>query len=458
MRGSSIGRCCRRLWADQAEATVGARSALLPFPLVPSADSQPVTRMTTQTAGKFDAEAFLRNTHVWGAAIGIALQPISTATGNIGFGIALACALPRLSRAKVDLADLMRRGWMRLLLAWLAWSLISLAWSPDRAFGVEQFRCTRVLLWIPVLWPIRKEWRTLVGAILAGTTATALLQASQVALGWLVSRYGTGAGLTTPTQTGLWAAVALSFWLILTVSAGLGAAIAATPLAALAGVSLVWSATRASVLGLMVELLLANVVLALTTRGWLMRAAMRFAVGAVILGAAIIFAGPHLQNKVNQAFMQARESLQPSSGVTSEVRLAMWKAALEGFRQSPISGIGIGGIPSVMERTNVSTPSMDLRTTRMIHSTYIQALVETGIVGLGLLLCFMALLFRDVLRGLRGQPLLVANFGALVVWFVAAAFDGYQQSGGFLTVGAILIPLALADTLRPGERASAQPD
>jgi hypothetical protein len=27
---------------------------------------------------------------------------------------------------------------------------------------------------------------------------------------------------------------------------------------------------------------------------------------------------------------------------------------------------------------------------------------------------------------------------------VAAAFDGFQQSGGFLTVGAILIPLALA--------------
>jgi hypothetical protein len=55
-----------------------------------------------------------------------------------------------------------------------------------------------------------------------------------------------------------------------------------------------------------------------------------------------------------------------------------------------------------------------------------------------------------VLRGLRGQPLLVASFGALVVWFVAAAFDGYHQSGGFLSVGAILIPLALsATTQRP---------
>jgi hypothetical protein len=28
------------------------------------------------------------------------------------------------------------------------------------------------------------------------------------------------------------------------------------------------------------------------------------------------------------------------------------------------------------------------------------------------------------------------------VWFVAAAFDGYQQSGGLLTVGAICMALA----------------
>jgi O-antigen ligase len=79
-----------------------------------------------------------------------------------------------------------------------------------------------------------------------------------------------------------------------------------------------------------------------------------------------------------------------------------------------------------------------------------QILTETGLIGLGLFAAFMALLFRDVLRSVWERPMLVASFGALVVWFVAAAFDGYQQSGGFLTVGAILIPLALsATTERP---------
>jgi O-antigen ligase len=110
----------------------------------------------------------------------------------------------------------------------------------------------------------------------------------------------------------------------------------------------------------------------------------------------------------------------------------------------------MGGIPSIAATTAVTNPQLDMRTVTMIHSTYIQILTETGLIGLGLFAAFMTLLFRDVLRSVWERPMLVASFGALVVWFVAAAFDGYQQSGGFLTVGAILIPLALsATTERP---------
>jgi O-antigen ligase len=401
--------------------------------------------MTTQTVGKFDAEAFLRNMHVWGAAIGIALQPISTATGNIGFGIAVACTLPRTLRVMTPLRELMRQGWMRLLLAWLAWSWLSLSWSPDRAFGIEQYRATRVLLWIPLLWPIRNEWKLLVGAILAGTTLMALGQASQVRFSWPEPKYGMGSGWTTPTQTGLWAAVALSFWLIITVSTRLSVAFTTLPLAALSGLGLVWSATRASVVGLLAELLIANVVLALTSRGWLLRAMLRCLVGASILAVAMLFAGSYLQKKVAIAVTQVKQSVQAGAGVTSEIRLAMWEAVLPDFWKAPVRGQGIGAIPSVMRATTMTHPDVDMKSVKMIHSTYIQTLIETGLVGLGLLLASIGLLLRDVLRGLRGQPMLVASFGALVVWLVAAAFDGYQQSGGFLTVGAILIPLALAD-------------
>jgi O-antigen ligase len=406
------------------------------------------------TANASDVEQTVRESsridwstlHLWGVMLGIGMQPISTATGNIGLAIALAVTVPRAVALLPDWRTLLRQGWMLCLLAWLAWSWITLLWSPDAAFGVTQFRATRVLLWIPVLWPLRARWSHLVAAILIGTTIMALIQASQMTLGRPRSHFGLGAGLTTPTQTGLWAAVALSFWLILVVSSTLAHAAMLLVPTMIGGLSLVWSATRASIIGLMVELLLANLVLALTSRGWLRRALVRCVVGLAILGGAWVFAGNTLQAKVEQAVKETKATVQGNVTATAEVRLAMWKMSLAGWKRAPIAGVGMGGIPSIAATTAVTNPQLDMRTVTMIHSTYIQILTETGLIGLGLFAAFMALLFRDVLRGLRGQPLLVASFGALVVWFVAAAFDGYHQSGGFLSVGAILIPLALSAT------------
>ena len=406
------------------------------------------------TANASDVEQTVRDSsridwstlHLWGVMLGIGMQPISTAAGNIGFGIAVAVTVPRAIALLPDWRTLLRQGWMLCLLAWLAWSWITLLWSPDAAFGVTQFRATRVLLWIPVLWPLRARWSHLVAAILIGTTIMALIQASQMTIGKPQSHFGLGAGLTTPTQTGLWAAVALSFWLILVVSSTLAHAAMLLVPTMIGGLSLVWSATRASIIGLMVELLLANLVLALTSRGWLRRALVRCVVGLAILGGAWVFAGNTLQAKVEQAVKETKATVQGNVTATAEVRLAMWKMSLAGWKRAPIAGVGMGGIPSIAATTAVTNPQLDMRTVTMIHSTYIQILTETGLIGLGLFAAFMALLFRDVLRGLRGQPLLVASFGALVVWFVAAAFDGYHQSGGFLSVGAILIPLALSAT------------
>lgn len=437
------------------------------------ADVDAPTNRATGSALSPEVEDAAETLHVWLCAAGIALQPISTATGNIGFVIALSglglrmggvslqpistswggaavaiCQIPRLLKSRRLVGSwvkLLGQPWMWCMLGWLVWSWISLAWSPDRRFGIEQFRATRVLLWIPLLWPIRHRWYLLVGAVLAGTTTMAMLQASQIRFGWPEPKYGVGSGFTTPTQTGLWAAVALSFWLIVVVAAHWRSAIPALALAMLSGVSLVWSATRASVLGLAAEVCLANAVLCFTTQGWIRRALLRALAGLAILAAAWWFAGALLEQKIEQAVRETAETVTGKVSTTAEERLAMWLAGLKAWQQAPIFGTGIGGVPRLMSGTDVRHTSTDLRTVTMIHSTYVQALVETGLIGLGLLLGFIALLFRDVLRGLRGRPLLVASFGALVVWFVAAAFDGYQQSGGFLSVGAILIPLALAD-------------
>jgi len=84
-----------------------------------------------------------------------------------------------------------------------------------------------------------------------------------------------------------------------------------------------------------------------------------------------------------------------------------------------------------------------MKTVTMIHSTYISTLTETGLIGLCLLAKFITLFFAQAFQAVRENPVRVSAFGAAVVWFTAAAFDGYQQSGGFLTVGAIVMVLAV---------------
>ena len=91
--------------------------------------------------------------HLYAAILGIALQPISPATGNIGFGIALGITLFRFPLLIQSWCKLFEQIWFRFLAAWLAWSFLSLFWSSDWAFGLLQFKATRVLLWIPILWP-----------------------------------------------------------------------------------------------------------------------------------------------------------------------------------------------------------------------------------------------------------------------------------------------------------------
>ena len=387
--------------------------------------------------------------HLYTVLLGLCLQPISTATSNIGLGIAIGGSVPLLIANPRLFAAPWNQPWLRWLLAWLVLSWLSLLWSSDARFGVEQFRACRVLVWIPLLWPARNHWLWLVAALLTGTTMLQMMQATQMsALAWPASsRFGRGHGLTSPTQTGLWDAISLSFLLLFAVMGGWRRALAFLPLSVLAATGLVWSATRASVIGVAVELVVAGVVLACTSKGWIKRALVRCVVGLVILGGVSLVARSQLQAKFDQAIQETKQTVSGNGPVNSEFRLAMWRMTLDGWRKHSILGVGIGGIPkSIAENSTEVSNGIPLNQVRMIHSTYIQVLAETGLVGALLFAGFMISFFRRALAAVREDPVRITAFGACVVWFVAAAFDGYQQSGGFLTVGAICMALAAMPT------------
>lgn len=396
--------------------------------------------------------------HLCAALLGVALQPITTATANIGFGIALGITLFRFPLLIQSWRKLFGQIWFRFLAAWLAWSFLSLFWSSDWAFGLLQFKATRVLLWIPILWPLRHRWWLFITSILIGTTITQFVQMSQIYFHWPLShRFSKGSGFVTPTLTSLWDAIAVGFWLMMTAIASWKMAFATFPLTVLAASGVVWAGSRAAAFALVVQLIGSNIVLALTSKERIKRSLICVLVGVSILTGVYFLPHSQLSSKISSSADSVRIALTSETSIDTNIRVAMWMMAIQGWTNHPIFGVGIGGIPNTISKKldakeshlELGDTTFELSETTMIHSTYVQILTESGIVGFGLFASFMTAFFVMALRSVRTEPRFIMTFGASLCWFVAAAFDGFQNSGGFLTVGAIMLTLSSHHEINP---------
>ena len=393
-----------------------------------------------------------RELHLWILAACIVAQPFSTAAGNIGFGVAVGTSIARAPFLVDDWMDCIRQRWMLWLLAWVGWSFTTLLWSPDPAFGARQYATLRLLLWIPMLWPHRARWRFLGTAVVASACALVGVQGAQVVLGALrSSRYPAGAGWVHPTQSGVWQAVAL-VGLLGASSWGTWRRMAlALPAAAGLAVGIVLTGARAAALAAAAGIAAMMFVPAAAPAELRGRAARRVAVmiaASAVMAAGASFASPYLRNKFRTAAAEVRATLDAHASDESksipEYRIAMWKMGIQAWPSHPIAGWGIGSIPTIARDTEIAHPTQDMRQVRMIHSTYHHALVEGGIIGAGLLLASIAHGAGAAWAAVRSDIARAGPACAALAWLVAAGFDGYHQSGGLLSIGMIVIPLACA--------------
>jgi O-antigen ligase len=321
---------------------------------------------------------------------------------------------------------------------------------------VRQYATLRLLLWVPILWPHRVNWRILGAAAVASACALVVVQGAQVLFGVLRStRHSPGAGWVHPTQSGVWQAVAL---VGLVGASSWGAwhrLVLSLPEAASLAVGIVFTGSRAAALSAMAGLAAMTAVPLAAPAGRRARAARRLAImiaasAAIAVGAS--FASPYLGNKFRNKFLQTYDQVRRTiddqandvNASIPEYRIAMWKMGIEAWPSHPIAGWGIGSIPTIARDTEITHPTQDMRRVRMIHSTYLHALVEGGLVGAGLLLASMALGAKAAWAAVRNDVARAGPACAAVAWLVAAGFDGYHQSGGLLSIGMIVIPLACA--------------
>jgi O-Antigen ligase len=161
---------------------------------------------------------------------------------------------------------------------------------------------------------------------------------------------------------------------------------------------------------------------------------------AILLGTAIwlAFLGPQL---VEQAapFLLRGQTTEEARGLTS--RVEWWEASIPVWQKSPLIGRGLltGTRFEVLAR-------LGLRDTGGIHSTWVEVLVGTGLIGLGLLLAAAAVSVRRALTlalspGGAVLPLLLLTV-MLVRSVTGNTFESFQ---GLETMTFMWLALSLGD-------------
>jgi O-antigen ligase len=161
---------------------------------------------------------------------------------------------------------------------------------------------------------------------------------------------------------------------------------------------------------------------------------------SILLGTAIwmAFLGPQLLEQA-APFLLRGQTTEEARGLTS--RVEWWEASIPVWEKSPLVGRGLltGTRFEVLAR-------LGLRDTGGIHSTWVEVLVGTGLIGLGLLLASAAVSVRRALTlalspGGAVLPLLLLTV-MLVRSVTGNTFESFQ---GLETVTFMWLALSLGD-------------
>jgi O-antigen ligase len=142
------------------------------------------------------------------------------------------------------------------------------------------------------------------------------------------------------------------------------------------------------------------------------RVGFGFAAGAAIVGAILVTLG--LSIGLEARFFSLAEVPQPDHLGT---RAILWHAALDLWRTSPLVGIGAGNFE--FDTGMVGHPEVHTHA----NSLYLQALSETGAIGLGATLFMVWATLATFARSFSRRPIVIGVFAASVALALHQVFD-----------------------------------
>jgi O-antigen ligase len=138
----------------------------------------------------------------------------------------------------------------------------------------------------------------------------------------------------------------------------------------------------------------------------------RFAGGTLVVVLILVVLGASIG--LETRFFSLAEVAQPDHLGT---RSALWQAAINLWRTSPIVGVGAGNYELVLGRVGL----LDVRT--HANSIYLQSLAETGIIGLVATLLLVYVSIETFAQGASRRPLVIGALAASVVLALHQIFD-----------------------------------
>lgn len=399
----------------------------------------------------------------------MAVLPIGTAPAVMVSAMLLVVTVLRWRSVAPLLPALLRWAPAPVALLLAAWLAITLLWSTDAAYGAHLLLSMRVLLLPITLAPLLAHRDWLGGALLGGIALQALVQCVQYALhrgAWNFDGLARFGGFTSdPGKAGLWDAIGVCAGVTLAITLSRRRAWCGFALALVTLFATIASGTRRQLVAIAIAIpaLMAWAFVVIPHRR--RRVALLVLIGAVAVGASWPLVGPSIMIRLRQTASQISERakpldeslLPPISGIVHyDLRGYYWNAALEDFRASALWGFGLGSSGDAIASSSLrkrmepwlrqellrAYPERDAEETEREvrkrlesshpHSTWLQLLVEGGLIGFVLGVCTWALAWAAALRrsmamGLR-DPVSLACSAALLLWAIGAIFDASINS------------------------------
>lgn len=389
---------------------------------------------------------------LWVPAFSLTFVPAGNALLRVGFPAALlAVAVARMRAPAIPSPVWRHRGWLTAVLVLFAWVLGSVVWAaePHRVLSEAWKAALAVFAALAIVAVVRRREHALwlVAALVAGpvlSAALGLVGGSGVegfAAGTnTFGRLTGGAGDANQLAAGLVPAIALALGLFVAVRHP-AARLAAAAAVGVSVIGIAASESRGGLIGLCALMVFLLVLL----RG--ARAVLVLVmVGALAAAAVYVAASPHSLDRIT------------SFDAEGTGRADLWRVAWQMALDNPL-GVGLDNFRAVSgEYAQAVGPITQLHhfvdRPVVAHSTYLQLLAESGVVGVVLFAGVVVAALRSALRAARlferaGDVAMAvvarASAAALLGFLVAAAFISFAFSyrmWALLALGPALLSVA----------------